>query len=94
MKLADFCTCAPFCPLPSILLHCVMCAFPGKALFPGSSTMNQIDKILSSVPRPTKKDLESVNSPFAKSILDQLGARWVSLAIYVHRGGGSFLLRT
>ena len=48
----------------------------GKALFPGSSTMNQIDKIMSCVPRPDKKDLESVNSPFAKSILDQLATRY------------------
>lgn len=34
--------------------------------------MNQIDKIMTCVPQPDKKDLESVNSPFAKSILDQL----------------------
>lgn len=37
--------------------------------------MNQIDKIMSCVARPNKKDLESVNSPFAKAILDQLATR-------------------
>ena len=47
----------------------------GKAVFPGTSTMNQIDKIMACIARPSKKDLESVNSPYAKSILDQLATQ-------------------
>ena len=44
----------------------------GKALFPGTSTMNQIDRIMTCVPRPSSSDVESLRSPYAQSILDQV----------------------
>ena len=53
----------------------------GKALFPGTSTMNQIDKIISCVPRPTRSDVESMKSPYAQSILDQLLRMYVGVVV-------------
>lgn len=44
----------------------------GKALFPGTSTINQIDKILSTVPTPNRTDIESIKSPYAHCVLDRL----------------------
>ena len=39
--------------------------------------MNQIDKIMSCVPRPTRSDVESMKSPYAQSVLEQLLRMWV-----------------
>ena len=38
--------------------------------------MNQIDKIMKCIPQPNKKGIDSINSPYAKSILDQLVTRY------------------
>ncbi|CAH1772299.1 unnamed protein product [Owenia fusiformis] len=43
----------------------------GKPLFPGTSTLNQIERIMSTVPRPTKEDIESINSTYGASVLDK-----------------------
>eukprot|EP00298_Acanthocystis_sp_HF-20_P010487 c18882_g1_i1.p1 GENE.c18882_g1_i1~~c18882_g1_i1.p1 ORF type:complete len:372 (+),score=118.14 c18882_g1_i1:132-1247(+) len=42
----------------------------GTPLFQGSSTMDQLTKILTVLPKPTKEDIESVHSSFASSMLD------------------------
>merc|ERR1712100_873787 len=42
----------------------------GKPIFPGSSTMNQLDKILEVTGKPTKEDVDSIQSPFATTMLD------------------------
>ena len=47
----------------------------GKPLFAGTSTMNQIDKIMTCVPHPSRTDVESLHSPYAQPILDQLTRR-------------------
>ena len=44
----------------------------GKPIFPGSSTMNQLDKILEITGLPTQEDIASIKSPFAATMLDSL----------------------
>ena len=44
----------------------------GKPLFPGSSTMNQLTKIVEVIGRPTQEDLDAIESPFARTMLDRL----------------------
>ena len=43
----------------------------GKPLFPGSSTINQIEKIVATVPLPQGKDVQELSSDYAQSILDK-----------------------
>eukprot|EP00298_Acanthocystis_sp_HF-20_P010488 c18882_g1_i2.p1 GENE.c18882_g1_i2~~c18882_g1_i2.p1 ORF type:complete len:369 (+),score=90.47 c18882_g1_i2:14-1120(+) len=42
----------------------------GKPLFPGSSTMDQLSRILQVLPKPSAADIASVNSSFASSMLE------------------------
>jgi len=44
----------------------------GGPLFPGSSTMNQLDRILQVTGRPSEEDIEAINSPFTITMLDSL----------------------
>ena len=44
----------------------------GKPLFPGSSTMNQLDRIIEISGHPTAEDIEAINSPFAATMLENL----------------------
>eukprot|EP01004_Peranema_trichophorum_P004462 NODE_3383_length_1360_cov_65.860146_g2946_i0.p1 GENE.NODE_3383_length_1360_cov_65.860146_g2946_i0~~NODE_3383_length_1360_cov_65.860146_g2946_i0.p1 ORF type:complete len:358 (+),score=35.93 NODE_3383_length_1360_cov_65.860146_g2946_i0:61-1134(+) len=46
----------------------------GKPMFPGSSTMNQLDRIVAVTGRPTSEDIASINSPFAETMLENLGS--------------------
>lgn len=41
----------------------------GKSLFPGTSTLNQIERILELTGRPSPKDIESIDSPLASNII-------------------------
>eukprot|EP01035_Chromulina_nebulosa_P019776 gene19776-25714_t len=41
----------------------------GRPIFPGTSTMNQIERILEVTHIPTKEDVESIQSPFAATML-------------------------
>lgn len=41
----------------------------GKSTFPGNSTLNQIEKILQLIGRPSQKDIESIDSPLAANII-------------------------
>lgn len=43
----------------------------GKPLFPGSSTLNQIERIMSTVDRPSAEDIQSIQSPYGASVLDK-----------------------
>jgi serine/threonine protein kinase len=40
----------------------------GKPCFPGTSTMNQLDRILEVTGRPSPQDIESIQSPFAGAL--------------------------
>jgi len=44
----------------------------GKPVFPGNSTMNQLDRIIEVTGRPSPQDIEAVQSPFASSMLENL----------------------
>ena len=42
----------------------------GKAIFPGTSTMNQVEMILEILGTPTEEDIKAIQAPLAKHILD------------------------
>lgn len=43
-----------------------------KPLFPGTSTMNQLDRIIQWIGLPTADDIEAVKSPFATTMMESL----------------------
>ncbi|ESN97425.1 hypothetical protein HELRODRAFT_85482, partial [Helobdella robusta] len=47
----------------------------GKPLFPGSSTLNQIEKIIASVDPPTKQDVDAMQSVYGPSLLEKASKR-------------------
>ena len=46
----------------------------GKPVFPGTSTLNQLDRVLEVTGRPTQVDVESINSSVAQTMLESLPA--------------------
>jgi mitogen-activated protein kinase 15 len=46
----------------------------GKPIFPGTSTMNQLDRILEVTGRPSAEDIDSIQSPFAATMLESMRA--------------------
>ena len=44
----------------------------GKPIFPGTSTLNQIDRVLELTGKPSPEDIEAIKSPLAQSMLDSL----------------------
>jgi mitogen-activated protein kinase 15 len=44
--------------------------FTGKPLFPGSSTLNQIERVLMWTGTPTMNDLEALKTNFGKQLID------------------------
>jgi mitogen-activated protein kinase 15 len=44
----------------------------GRPIFPGTSTMNQIERIIEVINLPTKSDMDAVASPFAATMLESL----------------------
>jgi mitogen-activated protein kinase 15 len=44
----------------------------GKPIFPGTSTMNQIEKILEVIGRPASEDIGVLQSPFAATMLENM----------------------
>ena len=54
-------------------IGCIMAELlAGKPLFPGNSTMNQLDKVIEVTGRPSTEDIEGIQSPFASTILESL----------------------
>ncbi|XP_071964033.1 extracellular signal-regulated kinase 2-like isoform X2 [Antedon mediterranea] len=47
----------------------------GKPLFPGTSTFNQIERIMSLIERPTKQDVDSIQSNYGATVLDKACVR-------------------
>ncbi|WKY02942.1 hypothetical protein Q1695_016329 [Nippostrongylus brasiliensis] len=47
----------------------------GRALFPGTSTINQIERIMNSISRPSRSDIESIGSHYAMSVLEKMPQR-------------------
>ena len=58
---------------------CVLSA--GKPLFPGTSTMNQIERIMSVLPQPSRQEIQTVGSPYALAILGQIPRRSAKLEL-------------
>jgi len=44
----------------------------GKPLFPGTSTLNQIEKVVKVIGLPTPSDVESINSTLASTLLQSM----------------------
>lgn len=44
----------------------------GRPVFPGSSTMNQIERVIQVTQMPSRADIEAVASPFAATLLETL----------------------
>ncbi|CAI5445852.1 unnamed protein product [Caenorhabditis angaria] len=47
----------------------------GRALFPGSSTINQIERIMNTISKPTRNDITSIGSYYAASVLEKMPQR-------------------
>lgn len=47
----------------------------GKPLFPGNSTMNQLEKVLSWTGAPTVKELKSLKTSISQNIIDLLNSK-------------------
>ncbi|CAL1532156.1 unnamed protein product [Lymnaea stagnalis] len=43
----------------------------GKPLFPGSSTLNQIERIMGSIPTPSRADIDSLKTSYGASVLEK-----------------------
>ena len=43
----------------------------GKPLFPGSSTLNQVERIIASIPNPTTEDIDAIKSAYGASVIDK-----------------------
>ncbi|KAJ7991508.1 hypothetical protein DPEC_G00284600 [Dallia pectoralis] len=44
----------------------------GKPLFPGTSTINQIERIMSVVPHPSPEDVQSIKSEYGASVIQRM----------------------
>ncbi|XP_028254897.1 mitogen-activated protein kinase 15 isoform X2 [Parambassis ranga] len=44
----------------------------GKALFPGTSTLNQIEKIMSAIPQPSPEDVLAIKSEYGSSVIQRM----------------------
>ena len=44
----------------------------GKPFFPGTSTLNQLDRVMEVTGRPNKEDIVALNSPVAQTMLESL----------------------
>lgn len=47
----------------------------GKPLFPGSSTINQIEKIMTYIADPSREDIDSIRSAYGASVLEKASSR-------------------
>jgi hypothetical protein len=44
----------------------------GRPMFPGSSTINQLERIIEITGLPPRKDVEAIQSPYAATMLESL----------------------
>ncbi|XP_017276608.1 mitogen-activated protein kinase 15 isoform X2 [Kryptolebias marmoratus] len=44
----------------------------GKALFPGTSTINQVEKIMSAIPHPSPEDILAIKSEYGASVIQRM----------------------
>jgi mitogen-activated protein kinase 15 len=53
----------------------------GRPIFPGSSTMNQIERVIEVIGMPSRQDIEAIASPFAATMLNSLPGMFLSRMI-------------
>lgn len=44
----------------------------GKPVFPGTSTLNQIDRVLELIGRPSQEDIDAIDCPLAQTMLESI----------------------
>jgi mitogen-activated protein kinase 15 len=44
----------------------------GKPVFPGTSTLNQLDRVMELIGRPSQEDIDSIDCPLAHTMLESL----------------------
>jgi mitogen-activated protein kinase 15 len=44
----------------------------GKPVFPGTSTLNQLERVMELIGRPKKEDIESIECPLASTMLESI----------------------
>jgi mitogen-activated protein kinase 15 len=44
----------------------------GKPVFPGTSTLNQLDRVMELIGRPTQDDIDAIDCPLAQTMLESL----------------------
>lgn len=44
----------------------------GKPVFPGTSTLNQLERVMELIGRPKKEDIESIDCPLAATMLESI----------------------
>lgn len=47
----------------------------GKAIFPGTSTLNQIERIIELIGKPKPEDLEAIQAPLAEQVLASINTQ-------------------
>ncbi|CAH2286326.1 mitogen-activated kinase 15 isoform X2 [Pelobates cultripes] len=47
----------------------------GKPLFPGTSTINQIERIMNVIPPPSQEDVMAIKSEYGSSVISRMGSR-------------------
>jgi hypothetical protein len=55
----------------------------GRPVFPGTSTMNQIERIIEVTNMPPKIDVDAVASPYAATMLESLPVMNYKVRIYI-----------
>ena len=67
---------SPLCVLHHTVLYCTVLyctqSSPGRPMFPGTSTINQLERIIEITALPPKKDVEAIQSPYAATMLESL----------------------
>ena len=60
-------------PIDMWSLGCILAELLlGKPVFPGTSTLNQLDRVMEITGRPSSEDIEAINSPLAPTMLESL----------------------
>lgn len=44
----------------------------GKPLFPGTSTLNQLERVMEVIGKPTQEDIDSIECPMAITMLESI----------------------
>lgn len=62
----------------------------GRPIFPGSSTMNQLDRIMEVTGVPSREEAASIGSPYCVQMLEMSGARPLAQRVHTLASARSF----